>query len=138
MMAYAVARQEKYIRTEKGKAAINRSRKKEQKKLRSKEKGRITLRYRKIKCEHGKSVADWWMKQDAICYMCGKDVIYEKAPSRKNGSSHLKELVIDHDHSKKKFIPRGLLCQRHNLGFGMFKENIEELKRAIKYKRKFS
>jgi len=137
MMAYAVARQEKYIRTEKGKAAHNRSCNKYLKKKRGSLKGRIDLKYNKIKCDHGKSVADWWMKQDPVCYMCGKGVIYEKAPSRKNGRKNSDELVIDHDHSKKKFIPRHLLCQRHNLGFGMFKENIEELKRAIKYKRKF-
>jgi len=137
-MGYTRARQEKYIKTEKGKAAINRSRKKEQKKLRSTSEGRITLRYRKIKCEHGKDVADWWLKQKAMCYICGPKVIYEKAPSRKNGRRNSDELVIDHDHSKKKFIPRHLLCQRHNLGFGQFGENIEEFKRAIKYKKKFS
>ena len=138
MMAYAVARQEKYIKTEKGKAAHNRSCNKYLKKKRGSLKGRIHLKYNKIRCDHGKSVADWWMEKDPVCYMCGKNVIYEKAPSRKNGRRNSDELVIDHDHSKKKFIPRGLLCQRHNLGFGMFKENIEELKRAIKYKRKFS
>ena len=138
MMAYAVARQEKYIKTEKGKAAHNRSCNKYLKKKRGSLKGRIHLKYNKIRCDHGKSVADWWMEKDPVCYMCGKNVIYKKAPSRKNGRRNSDELVIDHDHSRKKFILRGLLCQRHNLGFGMFKENIEELKRAIKYKRKFS
>ena len=136
-MAYARARQERYVKTAKGKAAINRSRKKEQKKLRSTSEGREKLRYRKIKCERGKDVADWWLKQKAMCYICGPKVIYEKAPSRKNGRSNLDELVIDHNHSNKKFIPRGLLCQRHNLGYGMFNENIEELKRAIKYKKRY-
>ena len=136
-MAYARARQEKYIKTDKGKAAINRSRKKEQKKLRSTSEGRENLKYRKYKCEHGKDVADWWWKQKPICFICGKKVKYEKAPSRKKERSNLNELVIDHNHSKKKFIPRHLLCQRHNLAYGMFNENIEELKRAIKYKRKY-
>ena len=37
----------------------------------------------------------------------------------------------------KKFIPRHLLCQKHNLAYGMFEENIVQLKRAIKYKRKY-
>ena len=52
-MAYARERQERYIKTKKGKEAINRSRKKEQALLRSTLEGRITLRYRKIKCEWG-------------------------------------------------------------------------------------
>ena len=136
-MAYARARQERYVKTAKGKAAINRSRKKEQKKLRSTSEGRKKLKYRKIKCERGKDVADLWLQQKAICYICGPKVIYEKAPSRKNGRKNSAELVIDHDHSKKEFIPRGLLCQRHNLAYGMFKENIEEFNRAIKYKRRY-
>jgi hypothetical protein len=144
-MAYARPRQERYIKTAKGKAAINRSRTKEQKKLRSTLEGRITLRYRKIKCEWGKYVADWWLKQKPICFMCGPEVIYEKAPSRKNGRQNKNELAIDHDHkySKKDYRknpnlePRGLLCQRHNMAFGQFGENIDEFKRAIKYKRKY-
>jgi len=137
-MAYSRARQERYVKTKKGKAAHSRASKKYMEKKRKSLEGRIDIKYVKTKCEHGKEVADWWLKQKSICYMCGPKVIYEKAPTRKNGRSNSDELVIDHDHSKKKFIPRGLLCQRHNLGFGMFKENIEELKRAIKYKRKFS
>ena len=88
-MAYARARQEKYIKTDKGKAAINRSRKKEQKKLRSTSEGREKLKYRKYKCEHGKDVADWWWKQKPICFICGKKVKYEKAPSRKK-----KEVIL--------------------------------------------
>ena len=136
-MAYARARKEKYIKTAKGKAAINRSRKKEQNKLRSTSEGREKLRYRKIKSRYGENIADWWLKQKAMCYICGPKVIYEKAPSRKNGRKNSAELVIDHDHSKKEFIPRGLLCQRHNLAYGMFKENIEEFNRAIKYKRRY-
>ena len=42
-MAYARKRQETYVNTAKGKEAINRSRKKEQTKLRSTLEGRITL-----------------------------------------------------------------------------------------------
>ena len=136
-MAYARARQERYVKTAKGKEAINRSRTKEQKKLRSTLEGRIKLKYRKYKCEHGKDVADWWLKQKPICFICGPKVKYEKAPSRKNGRNNLGELVIDHNHSNKNFIPRHLLCQRHNLAYGMFEENIDQLKRAIKYKRKY-
>ena len=136
-MTYARARQEKYVNTEKGREAATRSKLKHQSKLRSTEEGRIKLKYRKVKCEHGEDVADWWLKQKPLCYICGKNVSYEKAPSRKKGRSNLNELVIDHNHNIKKFIPRHLLCQRHNLGYGMFQESIEQLQRAIKYKRKY-
>ena len=136
-MAYARARQERYVKTAKGKAAINRSRKKEQNKLRSTSEGREKLRYRKIKSRYGEKIADWWWEQDPICFMCSDKVKYEKAPSRKNGRRNSAELVIDHNHSKKEFIPRGLLCQKHNLAYGMFNENIEELQRAIEYKRRY-
>ena len=136
-MTYARARQEKYVNTKKGKEAATRSKLKHQSKLRSTEEGRIKLKYRKVKCEHGKDVADWWLKQKPLCYICGKNVLYEKAPSRKKSRSNLDELVIDHNHDVKKFTPRHLLCHRHNLGYGMFQENIEQLQRAIEYKRRY-
>ena len=143
-MAYARARQERYIMTEKGKEAIRRSRKKEQAKLRLTPEGRITLRYRKIKCEWGKTVADWWLKQDTQCPACGPDVLYDKAPTRIKGRSNESELVIDHNHqytrkdyrNNSDLLPRGILCHWHTLALGMVKENIEELKRMIDYIKK--
>jgi hypothetical protein len=143
-MAYARERQERYIKTKKGKEARNRSAKKEQAKLRSTLEGRITLRYRKIKCEWGKNVADWWLEQEPICPVCGPDILYEKAPTRKKGRNNLNELVIDHNHkyTRKDYrnnfnlLPRGLLCQRHNLALGMVKESTDELRRMIDYKKK--
>ena len=143
-MGYARERQERYINTEKGKEAIKRSRKKEGEKLRATPEGRITLRYRKIKCEWGKTVADWWLKQDAQCPVCGPQVLYDKAPTRIKGRSNESELVIDHDHqytrkdyrNNSDLLPRGILCHRHNLALGMVKENKEELKRMIDYIKK--
>ena len=140
-MGYARERQERYINTEKGKEAVKKSRKKEQAKLRSTPEGRITLRYRKIKCEWGKTVADWWQKQNPTCSVCGPNILYDKAPTRKKGRSNFSELVIDHHHkyTKKDYrnnlnlLPRGILCQRHNLGAGMFKERKLELERMIEY-----
>jgi hypothetical protein len=41
------------------------------------------------------------------------------------------DLVVDHDHSTGKV--RGLLCSRHNTGIGQFRDNIQELQRAIDY-----
>tara|TARA_R110000751_G_scaffold63012_1_gene130415 strand:- start:494 stop:739 length:246 start_codon:yes stop_codon:yes gene_type:complete len=79
-MAYARARQERYIKTEKGKEAIKRSRKKEAAALRASPDGRITLRYRKIKCEWGKAVADWWLKQGTQCPACDPQFFMTKPP----------------------------------------------------------
>ena len=143
-MVYARERQERYINTDKGKLAHTRSCVKEQKKLRGTEEGRIILRYRKIKCEWGETVAKWWLKQEPICPVCGPDITYNKAPTRKKGRSNLAELVIDHDHkytrkdyrNNSNLLPRGLLCQRHNLALGMVKESIKELRRMIAYKEK--
>ena len=143
-MAYARERQERYIKTKKGKEAINRSRKKEQALLRSTLEGRITLRYRKIKCEWGKGVADWWFKQEPTCFVCGPDILYEKAPTRKKGRSNLAELVIDHDHKytqkqykkSKTLLPRGLLCHACNIAYGLTEEKIKTLKNMIAYKKK--
>ena len=49
------------------------------------------------------------------CEICGKEA----------------RLNIDHDHSTGKY--RGLLCANCNWGLGMFEDDIERLKRAIKY-----
>tara|TARA_R110000782_G_scaffold63023_1_gene129279 strand:+ start:3960 stop:4397 length:438 start_codon:yes stop_codon:yes gene_type:complete len=140
-MGYARERQEKYINTEKGKEAIKRSRKKEAEKLRATPEGRIILKYRKTKSVWGKTVADWWLKQGTSCPICGPNILYEKAPTRKKGRSNLAELVIDHDHkytrkdyrNNPNLLPRGILCQRHNLALGMFKERKLELERMIEY-----
>jgi len=42
-----------------------------------------------------------------------------------------RSLAIDHDHVTNKF--RGLLCDGCNIGLGMFKDNLDSLKMAIKY-----
>ena len=140
-MAYARERQGRYVNTIKGKEASTRCKKKHQAKLRSTPEGRITLRYRRIKCEWGVTVADWWFKHSSTCFVCGPNILYDKAPTRKKGRSNFTELVIDHHHkyTKKDYknnlnlLPRGILCQRHNLALGMFKERKLELERMIEY-----
>ena len=77
-MASARARQERYINTEKGKAAHLRSCTKNRKKNQQKEGGRMELRLRKIRSERGEDAAIWFEKQKSMCRICGKTV--HKAP----------------------------------------------------------
>ena len=136
-MAYARERQERYIKTEKGRLAHLRSCAKEQKKLRSTEEGRMILRLRKIKCRWGQAVADWYEEQKPMCKICGKNVL--KAPE--NSKDKQDQAVIDHDHTytakdyrnNPDLKPRGLLCHQCNVGIGNFKDDIDKLMRAILY-----
>jgi len=59
------------------------------------------------------------LKQNNKCAICGKS---------KNGN---KVMCVDHDHNTGKI--RGLLCSRCNLGIGSFTDDIDLLKKAIKY-----
>lgn len=61
-------------------------------------------------------------KQKGICAIC----LSARSVKRKKVI-----LVIDHDH--KTGAIRGLLCDRCNRGLGLMGDNIESLKRAIKY-----
>lgn len=51
-------------------------------------------------------------------------------------SEKTSEFHADHDHETKQ--PRGVLCRSCNLALGNFKDNIDSLKAAIKYLRKYS
>ena len=136
-MAYARERQERYIKTEKGRLAHLRSCAKEQKKLRATDEGRMILRLRKIKCKWGQSVADWYKEQKPMSQSCGKSVL--KAP--KNSESKQDQAVIDHDHTytqkeyrnNPELKPRGLLCHQCNVGIGNFKDSIDRMLNAIIY-----
>lgn len=59
-----------------------------------------------------------YLKQKGLCLVC-------ELPEK---------LYVDHCHNTKKV--RGLLCNSCNLGLGHLKDNIDNLKRAIKYLRK--
>lgn len=58
--------------------------------------------------------------QDGGCAICG-------GPPGGRWS----RFAVDHDHETG--APRGLLCNDHNLGLGMFKDHIEDLRFAIAY-----
>lgn len=62
---------------------------------------------------------------------------YENLLNKNDGKCHicnispLKSLCVDHCH--KTNIVRGVLCSECNLGVGLFKDNIDYMKNAIKY-----
>ncbi len=61
-------------------------------------------------------------KQKGLCAIC-------KKPSKN------KKLALDHCHDKN--LVRGLLCYQCNIGIGYLKDDIDILKSAIKYLRKY-
>lgn len=61
---------------------------------------------------------DMLTDQNGGCAICGV-------------ASTRRRLDIDHDHETGKV--RGLLCEKCNRGLGFFKDNIETLKKVIKY-----
>ena len=126
-MAYARARQERYVKTAKGKVAHLRSCTKDRKKKQQEEGGRLELRLRKIRSERGEAAAVWFEKQKPVCKICGKTV--HKAPE--NSKDKQNQAVIDHDHKTGKL--RGLLCHQCNVGIGNFKDDINRLMNAILY-----
>jgi hypothetical protein len=58
------------------------------------------------------------IQQDHKCAICGKEL--------KETNRH-----IDHDHLNKRV--RGILCNKCNLGLGLFNDNIELTKKASEY-----
>ena len=59
-----------------------------------------------------------------VCDIC-------KQPERDKRNGVVRLLNKDHDHKTGEW--RGLLCTRCNNGIGMFRDNVELLKRAIEY-----
>lgn len=62
----------------------------------------------------------WWAERDFGCDICGST----------------ENLHFDHDHETDK--PRGWLCQPHNMGVGLFKDDIAMLRAAAEYLERFN
>ena len=59
-----------------------------------------------------------YVDQNGCCALCDESVAYDK-------------ICVDHNHKTGKI--RGLLCHRCNHGLGCLGDNIEGLRRAVKY-----
>lgn len=118
-----------YRKTEAGKKSRNKYTKSEkgrkiQRKYIFSDKGRRTRKtyyYRKYFNISLEELTTLLEKQDYRCAVCG---------TLEPGGRH-KKFSLDHDHETGKI--RGLLCDKCNRGLGYFNDNIEVLKRAIKY-----
>lgn len=88
-----------------------------------------TYRENSYKRKFNISIEDYnylFNKQNGLCSICkGKFV----------GRKDARHFAIDHNHKTKKI--RGLLCSNCNKLLGMCKDNIEILKLAIKYLRRY-
>lgn len=63
--------------------------------------------------------------QNYGCAICGQP------ETLKHQTGVLRNLAVDHNHSTGEI--RGLLCDKHNRGLGLFQDNVEYLKKAIQY-----
>ncbi len=63
--------------------------------------------------------------QKGVCAICGN------IETRKTIKGNTCKFTVDHNHNTDKV--RGLLCHKCNVGIGLFKDDINSLKKAIKY-----
>jgi len=93
-----------------------------------KNKSKSKIKDLSLKSRYGISLNDFnrlLKKQNSKCKICR---LKEVAKATQN---KIKSLSIDHNHTTGKI--RGLLCQNCNAGIGLFKENINLLKKVINY-----
>lgn len=69
---------------------------------------------------------DLLLRSNYKCSICGQD---EVNIDKRTGKVY--DLSIDHNHTTG--VVRGVLCTSCNAGLGYFKDNIDTLKKAIKY-----
>ena len=95
------------------------------------EKAYSSMRQNNLKTKY-KVDLDWYekqfKKQDFKCAIC------ETKENIVVGSKNALNFAVDHDHETGKV--RGLLCNQCNRALGMFKDNLDVLKKAISYLKK--
>lgn len=72
-------------------------------------------------------------EQGGKCAICDAEFAYTR--TNRYGEKNNVPLLKDHCHESMTW--RGLLCMNCNTGLGMFKDNVEELEKAIEYLRKW-
>lgn len=90
-------------------------------------------RWRKLLKQYGVTQAEYDQmikEQDGVCAICNK------AETEKYSNGNTRDLCVDHCHTTGQV--RGLLCNKCNFALGAVKDNIETLKKAIKYLQKSS
>lgn len=73
-------------------------------------------------------------EQDDKCAICGRGPESQPLQSTYYRKKY-KALAIDHDHKTDKI--RGLLCENHNRGLGLFEDNPSMLRKAAEYLERF-
>ncbi len=97
------------------------------------------LRAKKYRIKHRKELLNKrYLKQYGISYNDKIKIIKQQRGKCRICNKKINEISghLDHCHKTKKV--RGILCSNCNTGIGLFKNNIEFLKRAIKYLRHVS
>lgn len=82
-----------------------------------------------LKKKYGLEIGEfeaWWISFRGKCGICLRELKRSEGKGNKTDS-----VVVDHDHSTGKI--RGLLCAACNTGLGMFRDNIINLEKAIKW-----
>lgn len=116
-------------------------------------KRKMTTEHKCSHCQEIKSEEDFWITKRSngssrmrMCLACRKNYrnnsndYYQEKIAEQNGLCAIcgvnevqngQKFSIDHDHTTGKF--RGLLCVRCNFGIGHFKDNANNLTKAVQY-----
>ncbi len=79
----------------------------------------------KLKYSHGMTLEEYNLlkrTQKGLCAICGR-------------KDRDRRLTVDHDHGSQK--KRGLLCNKCNRALGLFRDDLEILKKAVLYLEKY-
>ncbi len=97
------------------------------------ERARESARERNIKFKYGIDLTEYkelFKRQNEVCAICGVD------HNNVTGDRFSKiSFAVDHCHTTGKV--RGILCNQCNRALGMFKDDVENLKKAMSYLESF-